>query len=290
MMARLGRNEQLVIVGGAAVAVSLLLGVIIYEWTFDLMYWLMVLGGLAAVALVFGGGDRMYGGYRASTLIRIIGAVIGAYGLVDFGDLLSSFGQWEPAEYVLTIVEVVGAGVLAYGAWAVSGGSLSGDAMAAGGAMRTGMADRFVYLGAVGVVVGWFLLMAIADVFNITVDAQIAILAAVLVLTVRWLARNPGAGALPVPVPWTIAVLGAVAVLLGLWWFARVIGDVLDFGDLTTYIPMLIYLLALASLAVGAFLGLGDLQARTGGSAAGGAGDPMAGGGDAAAGGGMAGG
>ena len=165
--------------------------------------------------------------------------------------------QWETITLVLTIAYVAGAAVLAYGAWAASGGSLATDVAGVARVMRLSMVDRLVFLGAAGVIAGWFLLMAIADVYVFTTDAQLAVLAAVLVLIVRWLDRNPGAARLPIGAPWATAGLAAVAVLLGAWWFIRVIGRTLEVGDLSTYVPLVIYLIALAALAVGGFRGIG---------------------------------
>ncbi len=256
MLARFDRNEQLIFAGAAAAAIAVVIGAVSQKWTFDLMYWLMALGGLAAIALVYLGTDRTYAGYSGRTLLRIDAAIVGAYGLVDFGDLLSSLGDWGAADIILTIIEVAGAAALAYGAWAASGSSVTTDIMAAGRVMALEMADRFVYVGAVGILVGWFLLGAIANFYYVGVDSQLVVLAAVLVLTVRWLERNRSEGKLPAPAPWAVAGLSAIAVVLALLWIIRVMQDTLDFGDITTYIPLAIYLLALASLAVGAVLGV----------------------------------
>jgi hypothetical protein len=270
MLARFGRNEQLVFGGGAAVVIAVLLGALTQEWTFDLMYWLMVLGGIAGIALVYVGADRTFGGYSAKTLLRVTAAIVVGYGLVDFGDLLSSLGDWTAIDLVLTFIEVIGAAAFAYGAWAVSGGRLTDDVMAAARVMSLGLADGLVYVGAAGVVVGWFLLHAIADVFYFDVDSQVVVLAGVLILVVRWLARNPDRGRVPAPPAWSIGGLAAVAVVVGLLWFAKEIGDALEFGDITTYVPMVIFFAALVALAVGAVLGLGGLQAATAGGMGGG--------------------
>ena len=260
MLARLGRNEQLVIAGAAAVIVADLIGGLTQEWSLQLAHWSLILGSLAAAGLVLSGAGRAIAGLPGRSIIRILAAIVGAYGLVDLGDLLSSLGDWSTIDIVLTIIEITGVAVLVWGAWALDGASLTADVRAAAQVTRLGMNDGLLYAGAVGVVVGWFLLMAIADIFDFHITAQIAVIAAVLALTVRWLARNPSAGSLPVSTPWAIAALGGLVVVLGLWWLVRVIGDTLEFGDLTTYIPMLIYVAALAALAAGAFLGLGKLS------------------------------
>ncbi|MCI0582415.1 MAG: hypothetical protein L0227_05885 [Chloroflexi bacterium] len=261
MVARLGLNGQLVVAGAVAVVLADVIGVLTQDWSLELNHWLLILGSIAATAIVLTGSVATIAGLPMRTYLRIDGAIVAAFGLIELGDLLSSLTQWGAIDIVLTIVEVVGAAVLAVGAWALSGGSLIRDVTGVAGALRMEMIDRFVYLGAVGVVVGWFLLMAIADVYNFNAESQVAVLAAVLVLCVRWLGRNPAAGALPLSAPMMTAGLGAVAVLVGLWWFVQIIGRTLEIGDITTFVPLLVYVLALIALGLGAFLGLGRLPA-----------------------------
>jgi len=256
-MARFGRNEQLVIAGAAVALVAYLIGVVTQDWSIRPNGLSIMIGSLVALAIAFTGVGRSLAGYPGGTLLRIAAALVGAFAYIDLGDLISSFSDWETITIVLTVVYVGGAAVLAYGAWAASGGNLVSDLTGVRGVMRLSMIDRLVYLGAAGVLVGWFLLMAIADIFTFTAESQIAVLAAVLVLVVRWLDRNPSAGRIPIAAPWATAGLAAVAVLLGAWWFIRVIGRTLEVGDLTTYVPLVIYLVALAVLAAGAFLGMG---------------------------------
>jgi hypothetical protein len=261
MMARLGRNEQLLIGGAAAVVLADIIGALTQDWSLDLNHWLLILGSLAAAAIVLSGVGRAIAGLPARSIVRIAAAIVGSYGLIELGALISDFDGWSAINIVLTIVEVAGAGTLMFAAWAIDGASLASDIAGASGAIRMEMIDRFVYLGAIGVIVGWFLLMVIAQVYNFNVESQVAVLGAVLVLSVRWLARNPAAGTLPMSRQWTITGLAAVSVLLGLWWFIKVIGKTLEIGDLTIYAPLLLYILALVSLGLGAFLGLGRLPA-----------------------------
>jgi hypothetical protein len=264
MLAQLGRNEQLVIGGAAAVVVADLIGALTQDWSLGLNHWLLILGSLAAAGIVLTRSASTIAGLPMRTFLRIDGAIVLAYGLIELGDLLSSLTQWGALDIVLTIVEIGGAAALAFGAWAASGGSVVRDVSGAGGAMRLDMADRFTYVGAAGVVVGWFLLMAIADVYDFHVTAQVAVLGAVLVLAVRWIGREPGAGSLPVNRPWAIAGLAAVIVVLALWWLIQVLDDTLELGDLTIYVPLLLYVLAIVSLALGAFLGLRVLAPASG--------------------------
>jgi hypothetical protein len=256
MMARLGVNEQLVLAGGAAVVLANVLGVVTSDWLIDLRFWLVVLGGLAAIAMVLMKSSAIAGIPGASWL-RIDAAIVGAFALIDLGDTISSLGDWTTVTIVLTVIEVIGAAILVYGGWAASGGSITSDAAGVGGVMGMEMTDRFVYLGAAGVIAGWFILMAIADLYIFNFLPQVGVLAAVLVLAGRWLNRNPGAGALPVPYGYIVLGLGGLAVLVGLWWLINVIGRTFEVGDLTTWIPLLIYVLALVSLGLGAFMSLG---------------------------------
>ena len=260
-LGQLGRNEQLVIGGAAAVVFANLVGGVVEEWSLDVRFWLVILAGIAAAVLVFTGTPRMLAGLSIEAFIRIDAAIVAGYALVDFGDLGSSLGDWSVLSIVLTAIEVVGAAVLAYGAWRVTGGDLLADIASVGRSFRLELVDRFVYFGALGVVVGWFLIMLVADIYRFNTESQIGVLAAVLVLAVRWIGRNPGTGQLPVALPWAIAGLAAIAVLIGLWWLLRIIGDTLEVGDLTTYLPLLLYALALVSLAAGAILGVGRQRA-----------------------------
>ncbi|MEW5990942.1 MAG: hypothetical protein AB1736_06305 [Chloroflexota bacterium] len=262
-LSRLSRDGQLVVGGAAAIVIANIVGLVTQDWSFGLNHWLLILCSLAAVAIVLTGSVAAIAGLPMRTYLRIDGAIVAAYGLIELGDLLSSLSQWAAFDIVLTIVEVVGAATLAIGAWALSGGSLVGDVTRAAGSIRLEMIDRFVYLGAVGVIVGWFLLMAIADVYEFHVSAQVAVLAAVLILAVRWVGREPGAGSLPVNRPWLIAGLAAVAVVLALWWLLQVLGDTFERGDITIWVPLLVYVLAVASLALGGFLGLGAVGPAT---------------------------
>jgi len=256
-MARFGRNEQLVIAGAAVALVAYLIGVVTQDWSLRPSGLSIMIGSLVALAIVFIGGTRAFVRLAGATLVRIAAAIVGAFAFIDLGDLLASMSQWETITIILTVLYVAAAAVLAYGAWAASGGNIVADLSGVRGVMGMSMIDRLVYLGAAGVVVGWFLLMLIADIFTFTAESQIAVLAAVLVLVVRWLDRNPSAGRIPIAAPWATAGLAAIAVLLGAWWFIRVIGRTLEVGDVTTYVPLVIYLVALAALAAGGFLTFG---------------------------------
>jgi hypothetical protein len=261
MMARIGTSGQLVLAGGAAVALANLIGVIVEDWSTDLRFWLVLLGSLAAIAVTLMRTTAIVG-IPGRSWVRIDAAIVAAFALVDLGDTASSLGDWTILSIILTLIEVAGAAALAYGAWSLSGGSLAADVTGARKVMAMEMIDRFVYLGAVGVIVGWFILMAIADVYNFTLWPQVGVLAAVLVLGARWVNRNPAAGTLPVPHGWLVLGLGGIAVLAGLWWLINVLGRTFEIGGLTTYVPLLIYALALVSLGLGAFLGLGSAMPK----------------------------
>jgi len=256
-MARFGRNDQLVIAGAAVALVAYVIGVLTQDWSISPSGLSIMIGSLVALAIVLTGVGRSVVGYPAGTLLRIAAALVGAFAFIDLGDLISSISQWETLTIVLTVVYVAAAAVLGYGAWAVTGGSVVSDLTGVRGAMRMSMIDRLVYLGAAGVVAGWFLLMVIADIYAFNTLGQVSVFAATLVLIARWLERNPTAGRLPVATPWAVAGLALVAVVASAWWFLRIIGESLQGGDLTVYLPLLIYVVAVAALAVGGFLGIG---------------------------------
>jgi hypothetical protein len=263
-MARFGRNEQLVIAGAAIAAVAYLLGVIASSlevirdsWPIGLSGGTIIVGSLVALAITFMGSGRAFAGLPAGSIVRIVAALVGAFALVGVGELMSDFSQSDVLTIVFWVLYIVGSAVLVYGAWAASGGNLVADLTAVRGVMRLSMIDRLVYLGAAGVVAGWFLLMVIADIYAFNTLGQVSVFAATLVLIARWLDRNPTAGRLPVATPWAVAGLALVAVVASAWWFLRIIGESLQGGDLTVYLPLLIYVVAVATLAVGGFLGIG---------------------------------
>jgi hypothetical protein len=262
MLARLGWNEQLIVAGGAAAAIANILGVIIEDWPTDLRFWIVLLASIAAIAVAVTGAATI-AGVSGRSWVRIDAALVAAFAFVDLGDTASSLNNWTTLTIVLTLFEVFGAAVLAYAGWAVSGGSLAADVRGVGKVMSLEMTDRFVFVGALGLIVGWFVLMAIADYYSWNLRPQLAVLIGVLILAGRWLDRNPSAGKLPVAYSWLVVGLGAIAVLLGLWWITSVIGDTVEAGSVQVWVPYLIYVLALASLGVGAFLSLGITASKT---------------------------
>jgi hypothetical protein len=256
-MARLGRNEQLVSTGSGAVVAAYVLGLLFQDWPVTLSAVVIVVAAVAALVLTIGASGRSLAGVQAASWVRIDAALVGAFALIDVGDLLSSLDSWETLTIGLTIVYVIGAAILAYGAWGVSGGNLVSDVRGTLGVMGLALADRLVLIGALGCVVGWFLIMWLADIYEFVTLAQVVVLAATLLLSVRWLDRNPTAGRLMAPAPVTTAALGAVAIAAGAWWFLAVIGRTLEIGGLLVYLPVLLFVLALVALAVGCYLLIG---------------------------------
>ena len=256
-MARLGRNEQLVITGSGAVVAAYLLGLLFQDWPVTLSAVIIVVAAVAALVLTIGASGRSIAGVPAASWVRIDAALIGAFALVDLGDLLASLDSWEVLTIGLTIIYVIGGASLAYGAWGLSGGNLVADLRSVLGTMRLPLADRLVYVGAVGCIAGWFLIMWLADIYSFGTLPQVVVLAATLALGVRWLDGNPAAGRLMVPAPVTSAALGAVAMAAGAWWFLVVIGRTLERGGLLVYLPVLLFILALVSLAAGCYVLVG---------------------------------
>src|SRR6266545_618437 len=111
-MARFGRNEQLVIGGSAAVFAAYVLGLLLQDWPMTLSGVTIIVASVAAFVITFMGAGRAVAGLPAASLVRIAGALIAAFALVDLGDMLSSLDSWELPTIALTIVYVVGAGTL----------------------------------------------------------------------------------------------------------------------------------------------------------------------------------
>jgi hypothetical protein len=167
---------------------------------------------------------------------------------------------------VLTIVYLAGAAVLLYGAWGATGGNLASDLRAVGGVMSGSLTDRLVLGGATLALLGLFLVLLVAQVFNFVTQAELAVLALALVLVVRWTARDPRAGIRwPVPVSYVLAGLAVAAAVFALLWFFRIIERTLDIGGLDVLLPVVVYLGGLALLVVGAVLAV---RPATGGASA----------------------
>jgi hypothetical protein len=253
------------VIAGAAVAfVAYLLGVIIEGWSITLSAGTVLVGSAVALGLTFMGATApAILGLKASSVVRLAAALVGAFALIDLGDMISDFDGWSAVSIALTALYIVGAAVLAYGAWATSGGSLLADAQGPLRAMKMDMIDRFIYLGALGAIVTWFLLMAIVDIYNFNALGMLVVFLATLVLAVRWLERSPAAGKLPLPAPWTIVALAGATAVIGLWWFVGIIGRTISEGlaDAVAWVVLILYLASLASLAVGAFLSIGGVRA-----------------------------
>ena len=141
-MARIGRNEQLVITGSGAVVAAYVLGLLLQDWPVTLSAVVIVIAAVAALVLTIGASGRNVAGVPATSWARIDAALVGAFALVDLGDLLSSLDSFKVLTIGLTIVYVIGAISLAYGAWGLSGGSLLSDLRGVLGAVKLGVADR----------------------------------------------------------------------------------------------------------------------------------------------------
>jgi len=248
------------VLGGAVTIVLVyVIALATQDWGLSLNHWLIILGSIAAGAVVVGGVGRTIAGFPGRTVVRIAAALVGGYAVIEVGDLLASLGHWSVIDIALTILEVAAAGALAYGAWALSDGDLIADITGAKGAAGLPVIDRFVYVGSAGIIAALFLVALLTD-FAFVTQAQLAVLASILVLAVRWLAATPAAGSLPVRAVEAIAGLGALAVIVGLWLLAIVVGHVLEGGTILDYALVLLYAAATASLGAGAFLGPGSLN------------------------------
>ena len=87
-MARFGRNEQLVIGGAGVVLVAYLIGVVTQSWPLNASALSILIGSLVALAVALTGGGRTVAGLPSPTLVRIAAAIVGAFALIDLGDLI----------------------------------------------------------------------------------------------------------------------------------------------------------------------------------------------------------
>jgi hypothetical protein len=251
---RFGMAERMAAAGAAAVLVGWLLGVVVERWSLDVEGIAYLLAAALVLVVLFVGAST--GGMlpRAYTL-RTAATVIGAFALMDLALLLTDFDEWSAVTIVLTIIYLIGAAVLLYGAWGATGGSLMGDLRSVGGVMSGSLPDRLVLAGATLALLGWFLVLLVAQVFNFVMQAEVSILAVALVLAVRWSGRDSRAGIRwPLPVSYIVAGLAVVAAIFALLWFFRIIERTLDIGGLDVLLPIVVYLGGLALLVVGAVL------------------------------------
>jgi hypothetical protein len=254
-----GQAERLAAAGGIVVVVAYLLGMIVDRWSLGITGLGLVVGSIIAVAAVFvaagTGGWRLPG--SPSFVIRTAAAVVGVFALMDFALLVTDFDQYEALPLILWAAYVVGAFVLVWGAWSATGGNLATDMTGVAGLMSRPLADRLVYGGAILLLVGWFLVLLIAQIFNFTDDPAVSVLFATLVLAVIWSARDAAAAVRwPIAANYLVAALAVVSALFALIWLSRVIGRIGDAGDLTVYGTLAIYVLGAVAMVAGALLSL----------------------------------
>jgi hypothetical protein len=256
--ARFGMAERIAAAGAVAVLIGWILGVVVERWSLDVEgFAYLVAAALVLVVLFAGILPRAY-------TLRTAATVIGAFALMDLALLITDFDGWNTVTIVLTIVYLIGAAMLLYGAWAATDGNMMADAGSVGGVMSGSLPDRLVLAGATLALLGWFLVLLVAQVFNFVTQAQVAVLAVALVLAVRWSGRDPRAAIRwPLPVPYIVAGLAVVAGVFGLLWFIRIIERTLDIGGLDVVLPVAVYLVGLALLVVGGLLGVRPAGAST---------------------------
>jgi hypothetical protein len=277
-----GQAERLAAIGGIVVVVAYLLGMIVERWSLGITGLALIVGSIIAVGAVFlaagAGGWRLPG--SPSFVIRTAAAVVGVFALMDFALLVTDFDQYEGLTLVLWAAYIVGAAVLVWGAWAATGGNPATDLAGVAGLMSRSPADRLAYGGAILLLVGWFLILLVAQIFNFTDDPAMSVLFATLVLAVVWSARDAAAAVRwPVPTSYLVAALAVVSGVFALIWLSRVIGRIGDAGDLTVYLTLAVYVLGAVAMVAGAVMGLqGSLASSGATSGAGGGNDSAAGG------------
>ena len=249
--ARFGMAERIAAAGAVAVLVGWLLGGVVERGSLDVEGFAYLVGAALVLVVLFAGIlPRVY-------TLRTAATAIGAFALMDLALLITDFGEWETVTIVLTIVYLIGAAMLLYGTWGSTDGSLMADLRSVGGVMSGSLPDRLVLAGATLALLGWFLVLLVAQVFNFVTQAQVAVLAVALVLAVRWSGRDPRAAIRwPLPVPYLVGGLAVVAGVFGLLWFIRIIERSLDIGGLDVLLPVAVYLVGLALLVAGGVLGV----------------------------------
>jgi hypothetical protein len=246
-------NVLIVVLGALIFVGSLVIGVLREGWTPGLTGVLELVATLMVVLPLLLPAERVLGVSRA-VVVRSGGGFVGAVTLVNLGyeinSRLSIYGGSN-----LSVVQIIGGGILILGAWLLTNGDLL---LEAGRIARIGgrpVGHQLVYLGGMAVVLAW-LVLPLA-----TVDWRdwiaIAPASTVLALAGLWVASDPdGDLRLPVASAPFIAACGVVTLVVALLWLAGAgTGSPLAFRALEV-LGGLLFVVGAATLAVGGILGL----------------------------------
>lgn len=257
----MGPNQRITVAGGVAILVAYLAGILLESWTIGLSSIILLAATVVTIVVVLVGTSSAMGMSRTA-ILRLDAGVVGAYSIYDLGDLISGLNSWSTLDLILTGLAVVGAALLVFGVWRMSGANLVNDAISALTVRGRELPARLVSIGS-SVLIGVWLFLAI---FNYTFrnEIAVAVLAAVLALTVLWLAGSGAAEMkLPVAANLALAVLGVVTAALTLLWFVGLL-DELDGVDAIDWPFLLLFLAGAAAMAAGGLLGISSSSTDAG--------------------------
>jgi hypothetical protein len=249
----MGKSDQLAVGGAAVLVIGYLLGIILEGWGLGLPSLLTIIGAIVVLVVILAGFAGVSGLSRTA-ILRVAAAVSAVYSLNDVGDMLANLNDWGALDIVLSAIVDVAAFVALVGVWMATSGDLVKDAtgvLARGGRSMPGW---LVALGSAVVLISWFVLEL--GEFNMLTDSALAMLAAVLALTVLW-AGAGGAGQLRLPLPagLVLAGLGVIAAILSLAWLIRIL-DVMDDASIFAWVGLVLYVGGAIVMAAGGLLGL----------------------------------
>lgn len=257
----MGPNQRITVAGGVAILVAYLAGILLEQWTIGLSSIILLAATVVTIVVVLVGTSSAMGMSRTA-ILRIDAGVVGAYSIYDLGDLISGLTFWSTLDLVLTGLAVVGAGLLVFGVWRMTGGNIVSDALSALTGRGRELPARLVSIGS-SVLIGVWLFLAIFN-YSFRNEIAVAVLAAVLALTVLWLAGSGAAEMkLPVAANLALAVLGVVAAALTLLWFVGLL-DELDGVEAIDWPFLLAFLASAAAMAAGGLLGVSSRSTDAG--------------------------
>jgi hypothetical protein len=246
----LGANERLALIGAGVAIVSYLLGILLAGWSLGLTSLLFLVAAIAVAVILILGSAALTGQARV-VVLRLAAATALAYAGIEIGSLLGNIGRWDGLDIILTIAAAVGSALMVFAAWRLTGGNALSDVMGIASVINRPLPDRLILLGAIGLFAAWLILQIANAPFGDR-DA-IAVLLAVLALTVLWIAGG-GAGAFKLMLPSNLllAGLGVVIAVLALLYLVN-LGDLRN-AQVLFWPGLLLYIAGAGALAGGAIL------------------------------------
>lgn len=252
--AGLGQPERITVAAAAVVAVAYLLGAVVEGWAMTTAALVALVGSIAAIVAVFARASRNT--MSASTTLAIRGgaALVGAFAVVDLGNLVSvvgDLGDVPTLTLLLWVASIVAAFVLVWAAWRATAGDAIADGLGLVSSTRA-LDARLVYLGAAGLALGWAVI-TVDSIVLFRSDSEIALLCGVLAAIALWAASAGIVRAWPVASAYVVAALAGVTGLLALVWLVRILPDVGNAGVIGI-LGIVLYVAAVAALVAGAAL------------------------------------